>query len=361
MRVGLLGCGNVSPQYAIGLGLFPGVELVACADLDGPRAEALAAQHGIAALSPDELIGGDAVDILVNISPGMAHVEVSSAALAAGKHVYSEKPLAVDVAAGTLLLERSRAAGLRLGCAPDTFLGSQLQTARRLLDAGAIGTPVAAHATMIGGGHESWHPNPAIFYTPAGGPMLDMGPYYVTALLSFFGPARRVAASTSARLPERVVGSGPLEGQNISVETPTHYAGVVDYAGGPTATFIVSFDIPHGRTGIEIFGTEGSLAIPDPNVFDAPIVRRTRVGTELREETMPVEHVTGAGRGIGVADLADAIRTNRPHRASAEQALHALETMTAYHRSSDSGAHVTLETTCERPEPLPTATEEVLF
>ena len=201
MRVGLLGCGNVSPQYAVGLGLFPGVELVACADLDGPRAEALAAQHGIAALSPDELIGGDAVDILVNISPGMAHVEVSSAALAAGKHVYSEKPLAVDVAGGTLLLERSRAAGLRLGCAPDTFLGSQLQTARRLLDAGAIGTPVAAHATMIGGGHESWHPNPAIFYNPAGGPMLDMGPYYVTALLSFFGPASRVAASTSARLP----------------------------------------------------------------------------------------------------------------------------------------------------------------
>ena len=293
MRVGLLGCGNVSPQYAIGLGLFPGVELVACADLDGPRAEALAAQHGIAALSPDELIGGDAVDILVNISPGMAHVEVSSAALASGKHVYSEKPLAVDVAGGTLLLERSRAAGLRLGCAPDTFLGSQLQTARRL--------------------------------------------------------------------PERVVGSGPLEGQKISVETPTHYAGVVDYAGGPTATFIVSFDIPHGRTGIEIFGTEGSLAIPDPNVFDAPVVRRTRVGTEHREETMPVEHVTGAGRGIGVADLAEAIRTSRPHRASAEQALHALETMTAFQRSSDSGAHVTLETTCERPEPLPTATEEVLF
>jgi predicted dehydrogenase len=168
MRVGLLGCGNVSPQYAIGLGLFPGVELVACADLDGPRAEALAAKHGIAALSPDELIGGDAVDILVNISPGMAHVGVSSAALAAGKHVYSEKPLAVDVTGGTLLLERSRASGLRLGCAPDTFLGSQLQTARRLLDAGAIGTPVAAHVTMIGGGQESWHPNPAIFYTPAG-------------------------------------------------------------------------------------------------------------------------------------------------------------------------------------------------
>jgi len=191
--------------------------------------------------------------------------------------------------------------------------------------------------------------------------MLDVGPYYVTALLSLFGPARRVAASTSARLPERVVGSGPLEGQKISVETPTHYAGVVDYAGGPTATFIVSFDTPHGRTGIEIFGTEGSLAIPDPNVFDAPVVRRTRVGTELREETMPVEHVTGAGRGIGVADLADAIRTNRPHRASAEQALHALETMTAFQRSSESGAHVTLETTCERPEPLPTATEEVLF
>ena len=183
----------------------------------------------------------------------------------------------------------------------------------------------------------------------------------MTALLSFFGPARRVAASTSARLPERVVANGPLQGQKISVETPTHYAGVVDYAGGPTATFIVSFDIPHGRTGIEIFGTEGSLAIPDPNVFDAPVVRRTRVGTELLEETMPVEHVTGAGRGIGVADLADAIRTNRPHRASAEQALHALETMTAFQRSSDSGAHVTLETTCERPEPLPTATEEVLF
>src|SRR5881392_1056383 len=160
MRVGLLGCGNVSPQYAIGLGLFPGVELVACADLDGPRAEALAA----------------------------------------GKHVYSEKPLAVDVAGGTLLLERSRAAGLRLGCAPDTFLGSQLQTARRLLDAGAIGTPVAAHVTMIGGGQESWHPNPAIFYTPAGGPMLDVGPYYVTSLLALFGPARRVSASTSARL-----------------------------------------------------------------------------------------------------------------------------------------------------------------
>src|SRR5438093_11346533 len=290
VRVGIIGCGTISGIYLKVAPTFELLEVVACADIVVERARARAAEFGLAkAGSVDALLADPAVDLVVNLTIPAAHGQVALAAVEAGKSVYNEKPLAVDRAEARRLLERARAKGVLVGAAPDTFLGGGIQTCRKLIDDGAIGAPVAATAFFANHGHESWHPDPGFYYQPGGGPMLDMGPHYLTALVSLIGPVRRVTGSVRATFPEREIGSEPRRGQKIPVNTPTHVAGVVDFASGAIGTIITSFDVwAHSLPRIEIYGSEGSLAVPDPNTFGGPVRLRRAGEAEWRE--MPLTH-----------------------------------------------------------------------
>ena len=356
VKIGVIGCGNISSAYFRGIRKFPLMELVACADLDIERARSRAAEFQIPrALAVAELLADESIDIVVNLTIPDAHAEICLAALTAGKHVYVEKPLAVTREAGKQILELARRRGLRVAAAPDTFLGGGLQTCRKLIDDGWIGTPIAATGFMMGAGPESWHPDPNFFYQLGGGPMFDMGPYYLTALLFLLGPVRRVTASARITFPERTITSQPRKGDKITVNTPTHVAGVLDFATGAIGTLITSFDIMAGTSplpNIEIYGTDGSLRVPDPNRFDGPVFIKPRGAKEWSE--VPLTHgYTEEGRGLGVADLAYAIRTGRRHRASGEVAYHVLEIMHGFHDSAREGKHYLLESACESPAPLP--------
>ncbi len=353
-RVGIIGCGNIAEAYAKKLTALPDVELAACADLLPERAEALAKAHGIPrALPVDALLADPAIDVVVNLTVPLAHTATSRAAIDAGKHVYSEKPLGIDLGEGRALAEAATAAGVRLGCAPDTFLGAGLQTCRKLIDDGAIGEPVAAVGFMHSPGPEGWHPGPEIFYQRGAGPMFDMGPYYLTALVTLLGPARRVTASARRTHDERTIGAEARRGERIPVEVPTHVASVIDFAAGPVATLVTSFDVQGSRhRRIEIQGTEGTLAVPDPNTFGGR-VQLFRRG-ERSFEDVPLTHANAEqARGLGLLDLMLAERHGRPHRASGDLALHVLELMESSIRSSETGAHVTLDSSCARPAPIP--------
>jgi len=223
-KIAIVGCGNISDIYLENCLAFD-LDLVACTDMDMSRAEAKAELFGVAARPLDEVLADSSIELIVNLTPPGVHAEVSRAALNAGKHVYSEKPLATNRTDGALLLELAKRKGLRIGCAPDTFLGGGLQTCRKLLDDGAIGEPVAAVAFVTGHGMEMWHPNPDFFYQPGAGPMFDVGPYYLTALVSMLGPVRRLTGSTRISFPERLITSQPLAGTKIKVNTPTHVTG----------------------------------------------------------------------------------------------------------------------------------------
>ncbi len=351
MRVGIVGCGNISGIYLKNAAACPQLEPVACADLVLDRAQAQAEAYGVpTACTADDLLADDRVEMVLNLTVPGAHYPVAKAALQAGKHVYNEKPLAAGLDEGRELVDLAAARGLGLGGAPDTFLGAGLQTCRKLLDDGGIGTPVAATAFLLGRGHERWHPDPEFFYKPGGGPMFDMGPYYVTALVSLLGPVRRVTGSTRASFPTRTIASEPKRGQTIEVEVPTHWAAVLDFAGGAVATLITSFDVhAHNLPRIEIYGAEGSLAVPDPNTFGGPV--RVFAEGEWREVDLTHAHAKNS-RGLGTADLAEASRTGRPARAGAELTLHVLEVMHAVHTASESGRHVEIASTCDRPLPL---------
>jgi predicted dehydrogenase len=353
-RVGVVGCGNISRAYATKLAALPDLELVACADLEPGRARALADDVGVSlVLTPDELVAHPDVDVVLNLTVPLAHAAVSRAALEAGKHAYSEKPLALDVADGRALVELARARRSRLGCAPDTFLGAGLQTCRALLDAGVIGTPLAANALFQGAGPESWHPDPRAFYRRGAGPLFDMGPYYVTALVALLGPVARVTGSARISRARRQITSRPLAGTWMDVEVPTHVAGVLEHVAGPVATLVTSFDVPATRyRWIEIYGTEGTLAVPDPNTFGGPVQVR-RLG-EADWTDIPLSHGNAQeSRGLGLADMVRAERAGRPHRASGDLALHVLEIMERILTASETGAHQPITTRVERPAPLP--------
>ena len=353
-RVGVIGCGNISGIYLTNCRKLPGLELVACADLELARAQAKAAEHGIRAAAVDELLADPDIDLVINLTIPAVHAEVSMSALAAGKHVYTEKPLATRRADGAAALALARENGLRVGSAPDTFLGGGLQTCRKLIDDGAIGEPVAAVAFMTGHGPEGWHPDPEFFYKPGAGPMFDMGPYYLTALVSLLGPIARVTGSARISFPERTIGSGPKQGQTIVVETPTHVAGVLDFAGGAVVTLITSFDVwAANLPRIEVYGSEGSLSVPDPNTFGGPV--RIRLAKDKEWRDVPLTHgYTENSRGLGVADMASAIREGRPHRASGELAYHVLDVMAAFEEASTAGRHVAITSGPPRAEALPT-------
>jgi predicted dehydrogenase len=353
-RVGIVGCGVIADAYARKLQGLDSVELVACSDLLRERAERLASKHAIPrVLEPDALLADSELDLVVNLTIPAAHAEVSRAALLAGKSVYAEKPLALDLEAGSGLLAESAANGVRLGCAPDTFLGAGLQTCRKLIDEGAIGTPVGALAFMLSPGPEAWHPGPQIFYQHGAGPLFDMGPYYFTALVHLLGPARRVTGAARMTHAKREIKSQPLRGQTLDVEVPTYVCATVELEAGPIASLTLSFDVQASRhRNIEIFGTEGTLAVPDPNTFGGPVqLRRSRAEGWI---DVPLTHGNAEqSRGIGLADMVHAMESSRPHRASGELAHHVLELMSATLTASESGHHVALETTCTRPAPLP--------
>ena len=353
-KVGIVGCGNICGIYVKNLsGLFETVEVAAVADMLSERAAAVAQEHpALSVLTVEEMLASGDIDIILNITPPRAHADVAMAAIKAKKHVYNEKPLAISREAGAGMLCAAGDAGVAVGCAPDTFLGAGYQTCRKLIDDGWIGTPVAATAFMTGHGPEGWHPDPQFFYQSGGGPMFDMGPYYLTALVSLLGPARRVTGSARISFARRTITSKPLFGKVVEVEVPTHVTGAVDFASGAVATIITSFDVwAANLPRLEIYGSEGSLCCPDPNTFGGP-VRMMRAGGEWAE--VPLSHgYAENSRGLGVADMASALRTGRAHRASGELCRHVLDIMHAFQDASDSATHSQLETTAPRPSALP--------
>ncbi len=359
VNVGIIGCGNISGAYLRACRLFDILKIVAVSDLDIQRAKARAAEHNVPRVyTVDELLADPEIDIVINLTIPGAHAAVGMAVLEAGKSVYSEKPLAITREDGRRLLETAAQRGLRVGCAPDTFLGGGLQTCRKLIDEGAIGEPVAATAFMMSRGHESWHPDPAFYYQPGGGPMFDMGPYYLTALVSLIGPIRRVTGSTAITYKERTITSQPLAGTIINVEVPTHVAGVMDFHSGAVGMIITTFDVQASALPrIEVYGSEGTLSVPDPNTFGGPV--RIRRAGEKEWSEVPLTHgYTENSRGLGAADMAQAIRSGRAHRASGEMAFHVLDVMVAFHEASEAGQHILLTSSCSRPSPLPTGLAE---
>lgn len=353
MKAGLIGTGNISGIYLDNSGKFGELEIVACADLDVERAKAKGAEYGIRGLSVEALLCDPEIEMVINLTVPQAHAEVSRRALEAGKHVYSEKPIAVTREEAAQLLELAKEQGLLIGSAPDTFLGAGIQTCIHLIDQGAIGTPVGATAFMLSGGVETWHPNPEFFYKRGGGPMFDMGPYYLTAMVAMLGPIRRVTGSARISFRERYVTSEPMRGQRIEVEVPTHIAGVIEFEAGPIGTLVTSFDVKGGSQlpRIEIYGSEGTISVPDPNTFGGP-VRICRIGEQWEDVPLTLGNAFNS-RGIGAADMASALRAKRPHRASGKLAYHVLEAMHGFHDAASSGRHYVMQSQCTRPVPLP--------
>lgn len=350
--VGMIGCGNVADLYLEGCPRFPVLELAACADVDAERAARVAAKGGLRAMTIDGLLADPSIEIVLNLTPPLAHAEVSLAALAAGKHVYSEKPLATDRERAAFVLAEARAAGLRLGSAPDTFLGGALQTARAVVDAGGIGDPLGFAATFMNGGPEVFHPDPDLFYAPGGGPVLDLGPYYLTALVNLLGPVAAVAAVARTSFPERRIRVGPRAGAAVPVTVPTYVIGLLTFASGAIGPFTMTFDTGGSSApDLELYGSEAILRLADPNRFDEPISRRDRDGGDWVE--VPAAWSWGALRGIGLADMATAIRSGRPHRASGELAYHVLDVLLAVGEAAATGATMAIGSTSERPAALP--------
>ena len=350
--IGIIGCGNISAAYLKTMLELPMLQVRALADMRPEAARAAAAPRGLKACTVDELLRDEAIEIVVNLTIPAAHVEVGLQAIAAGKHVHSEKPLGLNVVDARRLIDAAAHRGLRVGCAPDTFLGGGHQACRQLVDAGAIGRAVAGTAFFMCPGHERWHPAPAFYYAAGGGPMLDMGPYYITALVNLIGPVARVAGITSRVRAQRTITSEPLRGQTIEVEVATHVAGTLEFHDGAVVSIATSFDVPkHRHAPIELYGTEASLMVPDPNRFGGP-VELVRAGEDFQDLPIAHRYAEGNFRGLGVADLALALRGNRPQRCSGELALHVLEVMEAFQVSSDTGRHVTIATRPPRPAPL---------
>lgn len=358
LSIGVIGCGNISPAYFKGCTPFRNIRIAACADINRTAAESRAREFNIPRVcSVEELLRDPDIDIVLNLTTPPFHAPINQQAIEAGKHAYVEKPFALNITDATRILQTAQQKNLRVGGAPDTFLGGGIQTCRKLIDDGVIGQPIAATAFMVGRGHEHWHPSPEFYYQPGGGPMFDMGPYYLTALVNLIGPVKRVTGSTRITFPERVIGSQPKAGRKISVQVPTHYAGVMDFHNGAIGTVIMSFDVfgGHRLPLIEVYGTEGTVAVPDPNGFVGP-VRFRKAGQKDWQEA-PLTHSDKVSRGIGVADMAQGIISGRPHRCSGELAAHVLDIMAAFESASTSGHHITLTTTCARPVALPIGLE----
>lgn len=372
-RIGLVGCGVISDIYLTNAALFRDIAFTACADARAEAAEARAATYGIRAMSLDALYASPDVDIVLNLTNPESHAAVSLAALEAGKHVYTEKPLATRLEDGRAIVELAREKGLRVGSAPDTILGIGLQTARRMIDDGTVGTPISGVATIMSRGMEHWHPAPAYYFQPGGGPVLDMGPYYVGALVALLGPVASVTAVGRVGLPERVVtAAGPNVGQRIRPEVPTTIHAILQFETGAQIALLASWDVwKHGQTPIEIHGETASIRVPDPNFFGGAVER-----AETRDEwqvTSTADNRFGVAnypaakplyanyRGLGLAEMAAAIEAGRPHRVNGEWAFHVLDVMLGILRSAETGERVPIASRCERPEALSVAEAEALL
>ncbi|MET3367277.1 UNVERIFIED_CONTAM: putative dehydrogenase [Jeotgalibacillus campisalis] len=349
LNVGVIGCGAIIAQYLANFRRLDSINLVAVADLDPARAQAVADSYdGVRALTVDDLLAADDVDLVLNLTIPAAHADIALRAIAAGKSVYGEKPLAATTAEAQQVLDAAAAAGLTVGCAPDTVLGTGIQTARKAIDDGLIGSPVSATATMATPGHERWHPNPDFYYQPGGGPLLDMGPYYVSALVTLLGPVVSVVGAASHTRSERTIGSGPRQGQKVPVDIDSHVTGVLVHASGALSTLFMSFDAVKTKSpNIEVHGETGSLMVPDPNYFDGD-VQLFALGAE-DWETLPVSAgYVDSGRGFGIADLAATPAGQEP-RAGGQLAFHALEVMESVLESAKSGQAVAIKSTASRP------------
>ena len=354
MKIGVVGCGVISEIYFHNLARLDVVEVVACADLDRQKSNAVVRKYpSIKRLSTEELLEDPSVDLIVNLTQPEFHFEVMKSGIEAGKHVYGEKPICISFDDSLELLALATKADTRVGCAPDTFLGAGIQTSREIIDSGAIGTPIGATAFFTTPGHERWHPSPEFYYKIGGGPILDMGPYYLTALVNLIGPAKSVSGSARITYPHRTITSKPKRGQTIDVEVPTYVAGNVNFVNGAIATVMTSFDVWGTQLPfIEIYGSDGSLSVPNPNNFGGSV----KLFGSNKGEWLDVpcdRPFSENSRGLGVADMAANIVAGEPHRASGALASHVLEILHAFGKSAESGKLIELTTKCDRPLPLP--------
>ncbi|WP_065091877.1 Gfo/Idh/MocA family protein [Rhizobium leucaenae] len=361
LGIGIIGCGNISMTYLRNAALFAGIELRACTDISADAAALRAREFGIRCVNVDQLLADPEVDLVLNLTVPAVHFDVTMSALSAGKHVFTEKPLATSAADGRILVAEAKSRGLLLGSAPDTFLGAASRRARRLMEEGAIGRPVSGTAFMMGRGMEHWHPNPQFYYQPGGGPVFDMGPYYLTMMVNLLGPVVRVMAMATRGQDERLItAEGPFKNTTLKVGTPTNVLSLLEFQSGATVNFGASWDVfRHSNHPIELHGTEGSLRLPDPDTFGGTVSLSER-GAEWRnfesdgelygERNWPFAAPDRANyRMLGVADLARALSENRPPRASGELALHVLEIMEAILASGESGQSVSVGGGLARP------------
>ena len=372
LGIGIIGCGNISTSYLKLAPLFKGLEVRAVADISMEAAKARAAEYNTRAQSVDDLLSNKDIDIVINLTIPDAHYPITKRILEAGKHAYSEKPLVLTLEQGVTLRDLAVSKGLRVGCAPDTFLGGAHQQARAILDEGRIGTIIAGAAAVQNHGMEGWHPNPDFFFLPGAGPMLDLGPYYVANLINLLGPVKRVGALTSIPETERTIGSGARLGEKVPVKTPTNIHALLEFANGATVQLSTSWDVwHHRRNHFELYGTEGTLYVPDPNFFGGTVEVAGRDGSV--ETVTPWDHPFGItnqnhnGRDLanyrtaGLADMAVAHMEGRDHRCSLERTLHGVEVMTACIQSGASGQFMTMTTTCTRPASLSPAEARALL
>ncbi|MBZ9677358.1 Gfo/Idh/MocA family protein [Mesorhizobium sp. ES1-1] len=363
LGIGVIGCGNISKAYFSLAPLFRGIEMRACADINMDAARARAKEFALRAETVNALLGADDIDIIVNLTIPAVHYEVSKQVLDAGKHVYSEKPFVLSLKEGQDLRARAQKKGLRIGSAPDTFLGGAHQLVRALIDEGRLGKITSGTCHVMGHGMEHWHPNPDFFFQPGAGPVLDIGPYYITNLIQLIGPVKKVAAFATTPAKERIISSKPRAGEKIPVNTPTTIHGMMEFENGAVITLNASWDVwAHGHAPMELYGEAGTVFVPDPNFFGGE-VRFTDEGKPVKKlpnwkhpfgvpNEMHGNGMMANYRTAGLADMALAIMENRPHRCSMELALHAVDIMTGILRSGETGKFVAMRTTCERPAAL---------
>jgi predicted dehydrogenase len=373
LGLGIIGCGNISTSYLRLAPLFKGLEVRAVADVNMAAAEARAAEFGVRAQSVDDLLASADVDVVINLTIPDAHFAVTRAILQAGKHAYSEKPLVLSLEQGKELRDLAATKGLAVGCAPDTFLGGAHQQARAVLDEGRIGSITAGSAAVLNHGMEHWHPNPDFFFLPGAGPMLDLGPYYVANLINLLGPVRRVGALTSSASATRTISNGARNGQTVPVKTPTNIHALLEFRSGATVNLSTSWDVwHHKRNHFELYGTEGTLYVPDPNFFGGQVEIGQKDGAlevlpgwdhpfGVPNQEHPQRGPLANYRTAGLADMVQALLSGRDARCSLERALHGVDVMMACLTSGETGEFVTLTTTCTRPAALGIAEARALL
>ncbi|NGN97397.1 Gfo/Idh/MocA family oxidoreductase [Grimontia sp. S25] len=371
-RIGLIGCGVISDKYLTTCQKFDFIDIVACASLNIEESKQKAEAYNIPRVcTPDEIINDPSIDCVLNLTIPAAHAQISIAALNAGKHVYSEKPFVTDLADGEEILALAKAKGLCVGNAPDTFLGGRLQTCKKLMDQGVIGTPTGVMAFVPTRGVERHHPNPDFYYQNGGGPLLDLGPYYLTAMVALLGPITRVCGLAKKTLDERLIESQPRAGEKIPVNVDTHINALLEFESGVQGSLMASFDVWDSQTPrMEIYGENGTICINDPdptdgfNIFGGQVLYKTRETARwvYRPRTPNLEFWSVAenthgfnqeARGLGLLDLAYAVKNQRPARANGELAQHVCEVMFGILESAKTGQFVEIKSRCESPSALP--------